>query len=347
VVRPSPALLLSLSLLAACSSGGERAAHDAAPRPVAVPAPLDAGPADVDAAPAAKVADPAARLRAGRALVQKQRWQEALAALDEAAAAGGVDALAELAFTAVRAGDADRAEAASRAVLDHPASSDRHRATAHYHLGRAAELRGDLAAARDEYGRSLELDRSRSVVERLERLAPRRALAAPGAPPCAAPRPAAEICACLVDELASDGARCVKSHDQHAPGVWTETVVARDRAPIFLVAAADDGKARVVAALGATEASITGWSVLPGPDGAPLLRVDVREGRREDALLCRTTGTPRCFAKLPLVEEVGTPAQIRRLDVALAATDARGVVQVTLVEGPPNPADVLGTHRLW
>lgn len=64
-------------------------------------------------------------------------------------------------------------------------------------------------------------------------------------------------------------------------------------------------------------------------------------------MICVTTGTPRCLAAVPLVDKVGTPAQTRRIEVAIEATDERGLLHVTLIEGPPNPSDLLGSHPLW
>ena len=340
-------------MLAACSSG-ERGgapapARDAAPE--IVPTPLDAAPvAASDAAPAAP-ADPATGLRAGRELARKLRWREAIAALEGASEGGDVDALKELAYVAVLAGDARRAEAASRAVLADPGVDAAARATAHYHHGRAAELRGDLAAARQAYADSVALAPSRAVSERRNKLAARRPLAAPPAPPCATPRSEKDLCACLAAELAPeieiDEPRCVKSHAYEGGGAWAVTVVARAAAPTYLVAAAGKGRGQVIATLGDADLTISRWNVLRGPGGAALVRVDTGAAGREDALFCVTTGTPRCLAAVPLVDRVGTPAQTRRMEVAIEATDDRGLLHVTLLEGPSNPADALGTHSLW
>ena len=340
-------------MLVACSSGGEPAARDAAVKPVPAPVPADAAGGDpevIDAAPVAPVTDPAQRLRDGRALAGKQKWKDAILALEEASAGGDLDALAELAFTAALAGDARRAEAASRAVLDRDRVSSAVRATAFYHLGRAAELRGDLDGASDAYEKSLGLDDNRAVAERLDRLAKRRPPAAPPAPPCTTPLPTADLCACLAAELAPevtiDAPQCVASH-RHGGAAWALTVVAREVAPTYLVASAGKGRARVLASLGDHEMTISRWNVLRGPGGASLVRVDARQSGRETSLICITTGTPRCLATVPLVDKVGTPAQTRRLELAIDATDERGLLHITLAEGPTNPPDLLGTHALW
>jgi len=319
---------------------------------------IDAGAAAIDAGAAV----PAERLKVGRELAQQEKWRDALAALEQAAAAGDPAALAEVAFTAAVAGDDVRAEAAGRALVARPDLDDAVRATAYFHLGRAAELRGDLEAARTAYEQSLALQRSGATSDRLAHLAPRPPPPLPPAPPCAESRAVGELCACLATALAPRAsARCVTSH-RHGGDAWALTLVARDQAPTFLVAGAK-GQARVVAALGAptpgvdAELTIRRWNVLRGPAGAALIRVDTRmSGRdaagrastlREDALLCTTGAAPRCLAQLPLVERVGTPAVTRQLDVAIDATDERGVARVTLVEGPATPADLLGAHRLW
>lgn len=348
----------------ACSSKDEQASSrraDAAASVVAVRIDAPAELPSVDAAAPPPSADPREHLREGLALVGQQKWRAALAALEAASASSDPAALAELAFTAVLAGDGRRAEAVSQRVIDHPDVDDGKRASALYNLGRGAELRGDLAAARDAYQRSLALRSSSAVADRLARLASRRGLPVPAAPPCARPMASADLCACLATELAIDPPRCVTSHHKHGGAAWAVTVVARDQAPSFLVASPAKGRVQVLAALGpadaASDLTIARWTLDAGPAGARLVRVDAElAGRdaggklrsiRTDALLCVIGAAPRCLARLPVFERVGTPAQPRRLDVALDTSEARGVVQVTVIDGPPLPADLLGEHRLW
>jgi len=359
---------LGLLALAACSSGG-------APAP-AVSAPLDATVPDAsasdgldDATPApddAGVVDPAARLVEGRAFSQKQQWAKAIAALELAAAGGDVAALAELAFTATLAGDDRRAARAAQAVIDDPATDPPARATAYYHLGRAAELRGDLPAARAAYEQSVALRASTPVSARLADLGTtrRRGPPPPPSPPCNRPQPAVELCGCLGTALTLEGARCVISHNKHGGGAYAVTVVAREQAPTFLVTKLPTGQLQVLARLGVTSSSvpdaeltITRWNVLDGPAGAPLIRVDARMDQRdaagkarplrEDAVLCVAGAAPRCLATLPLMEKVGTPSTVRHLALAIDASDDTGVVHVTVTDGPGNPATLLGSHQLW
>lgn len=322
-------LAFAFSVAAACAAREEPAPRDAGPPAAVVVVVADAAPA----------VDVTARLHDVRQLAQRQRWHEARAAAREAASGGDLAALAELAYVAAYAGDADAAEAAARDVIDRSTSAAV-RARAYHHLGIAAELRGDEAAAREAFERSLRLADNPVVADRLAKLAPRPATPVPPTPPCAAPRPADEVCACLAAELAMPG-RCVESH-QHGGDAWAVTLVARDAAPTYLVTGAR-GQARVLAAIGPTrgaETTITRWNVLPGPEGASLVRVDARTSLgREDAILCVTGAGARCLAVFPVED----PAVKRRLEV----TVEEGVAHVTVVEGAPHPTAILGPHRLW
>ncbi|MCA9673690.1 MAG: hypothetical protein KC464_01520, partial [Myxococcales bacterium] len=163
--RRVPALLL-VGLAACGSSTAPTPARDAAavtvvgddaadaPAGATAEAALDAG----DGLDAGGALDPAERLRAARALSEKLRWKASIDALVQAAPSGDEAVLEELAFTAVVAGDGRRATAAATEVLTHDDLPATRRATAYYHLGRAAELRGDLDAARDAYEQALRLD---------------------------------------------------------------------------------------------------------------------------------------------------------------------------------------------
>lgn len=372
------ALALALALAAACGGGGEPGADPAARGDAAVTdddggvvlgdaavTEDDGTPADAGASAAV---DPAERLRFARARAGKLAWDESIPALEQAAAAGDVAALEELAFQAVLVGDVARAEAAARQVIDHPDVPDVRRATAHYHLGRAAELRGDVDAARDAYTRAVALDPRATFTDRLAKLAPRPPLPAPAAPPCARPVPAAELCGCLHAATAPPPAdpaappprgACVTSH-RHGGGASAITVVGRERSPTFLVATT--GKtARALARLDADgdagELTITGWVVARGAGGVPVVHVDAELGARDAAgklraararsLVCALGAAPRCLAEVPTLARAGTASTLRRLAARLDASEERGVLRVTVTSGPTTPADVLGDHRLW
>lgn len=352
-------------ILAACKSGGEPAPGPA-PRDAAIVAQdaASAGVEDAGVAPAdGGVVDAAAKLKEGRALSAKQQWAKSIAALEAASGGGEVLALAELAFTATLAGDDRRATRAAQAVLDQAGADTPTRATAYYHLGRAAELRGDVDAAREAYQRSLDLRASTAVSDRVAKLGKARGPAPPPAPPCNRPMPAAEMCLCLGTALQLEAPRCVTSH-HHGGAAYALTVVAREQAPTFLVSAPAKGQLQALARLGVATASvpdaeltITRWNVLRGPSGGSTIRVDARMSQRdpggklrtlrEDAVICVAGVASRCLAAIPLTEKVGTPAALRHLDLELDASEAQGVAHVTVIDGPVNPATLLGSHRLW
>ncbi len=362
-MRIAPALIV----LAACSSGGgaakEAAVHDAGLAHDAEPAFDASGPAD-DAATAET--DPAGKLREGRDAAAKQKWAKAMTALDAAASTGDVTALAELAFTATLAGDDRRAARAAQAVLDQVGVDTPTRATAFYHLGRAAELRGDVDAARAAYESSLALRDSTPVSDRLAALgSKRRGLPVPATPPCSKPQPKAGLCACLGAALQIEHPDCtVKSHDYDDSGAYAITVVAREQAPTFLVyEPPKTGQIQVLARLGTVtsaapdaELTIRKWTTDEIP-GGHAIRVDAEMSNRtaggklttvrKDAVICVTGANARCLATVPLTERIGTPSVLRYAALSLEVTDTGGVAHVTLISGPPNPSTLLGSHQLW
>ncbi|MCB9562325.1 MAG: hypothetical protein H6709_08250 [Kofleriaceae bacterium] len=364
--RRVPALLL-VGLAACGSSTAPTPARDAAavtvvgddaadaPAGATAEAALDAG----DGLDAGGALDPAERLRAARALSEKLRWKASIDALVQAAPSGDEAVLEELAFTAVVAGDGRRATAAATEVLTHDDLPATRRATAYYHLGRAAELRGDLDAARDAYEQALRLDDRAQFSTRLAKLAPRRAPPPPPAPPCAGPLPATQLCGCLATAMGIEGPpRCVASH-RHGGAAWAVTVVSRAATATFLVAQPAKGKVATLARLDADDAelTITDWTVTRGPAGDPLIHVDVElvghdgAGKARPAIghaiLCVAGAAPRCLLEVPTLERVGTPAAARRTDVDVEVTGDHGVAWVTLIEGPATAPDLLGALPLW
>ena len=108
-------------------------------------------------------------------LVQEKKFPEALAACDTALAARPDDyvALFTLGRTVAESGlRLDDGEAALRRCLERtPAASEPRHADVWFRLGLIAERRGDLRAAREAYGRSLELEPgSNRTAEALKRL---------------------------------------------------------------------------------------------------------------------------------------------------------------------------------
>jgi tetratricopeptide (TPR) repeat protein len=126
-------------------------------------------------APPARVDEAAYRaaLRQGRALSEKRDYRAAMAAFEQALQhqPGAGEALSELGWAAFRAGELDRAVAATRQAMAALVTDNAAHAAALYNLGRIFEARGDAAAAVIAYRRSLRLRPHHAVEERLVKLA--------------------------------------------------------------------------------------------------------------------------------------------------------------------------------
>jgi|GEM_PF-1721472 len=125
------------------------------------------------APPPATVITPAQKrqLEAGRRATRAKRYDEALRLFDDlvAGAPGFAVAWSERGYARLLAGDLDGAEADIQRALTLHDSHD-FQAACHYNLGQIAELRGDRAAARAAYARSVELRPNATVQAALDRL---------------------------------------------------------------------------------------------------------------------------------------------------------------------------------
>jgi tetratricopeptide (TPR) repeat protein len=169
--------LLLISLVAACG-------RDAEPKPAvatAAPAPAPTAVVTVDAGIAVAPGTWNEHLARGRVHAKAKRWPQAIAELEAALAAkpDSVAVAAELGWALFQSQAYERA-AAVMAPFEAAASSPQH-AALYYNVGRVAEARGDLEAAKQAYRRSLNQRENPSVRARLRALElPRSAGAAAG-----------------------------------------------------------------------------------------------------------------------------------------------------------------------
>jgi tetratricopeptide (TPR) repeat protein len=310
-------------------------------------------------------------LAEGRKLANEGRWQEAVEALEVAAAGEPPNpyALSELGWAALHAGDLDRSLSASErglALTEEPKA----RATLLYNRGRVQEDRGLKEEARASYEQSLELRPNDAVKKRLEGLGGK----APPPPErkvvCdKAYDTVREACGCLIGARKELGlptepaASCASLPvDSALDGRPIEIVrIAAGSESVIWVLADVKGRLRPVGEVASGEiAAKKLMAPLEGDSTVVSLlfeRTSTDTGkavRTTSELLCLVgdrKGAPACPLAVPhAIAELkhGAPSPARTVTLARTIR-ASGKVEVKQQGGPKDliPPGALGSHALW
>ncbi|MBX3156504.1 MAG: tetratricopeptide repeat protein [Deltaproteobacteria bacterium] len=362
---------------------------------VADAAPLAPTPPRVEDAPVKRtptkqqLAEFRRRMNAGWALQKEERWAEAVPEFEAALVAVEADqrALTELGWSAMKAGDFDKArradEQAIRVAIDRTV-----KAQGLYNLGLVQEKSGDKEGAAKSYAASIALRPNRTVEVALARLgkSPRTA------PPFCAP--AARACDCILVHAFganAEGATCADTRGKSPGGVMFPPVggfhvfhatseraswdyVLDEKNQLVAVVSgryAEGARSESVRLDGTLVQSIAGKAVLrietttmasatrALAEGASADDVELEDVETRSVTLCviGVGGAPtRCpLRDVPLLHVVVVDRPASGKGAARVETHADltvsddGVATVKHVKGPSDAAlsAVMGPHKLW